>query len=102
MTSEEKIKDLETRIEKLEKIERRRKIRNIIILCIYGVVVLTIVVSLIVLYNKLKPYKEKIDNLKSELKVDSIVDGSDNYDFFGGYPDYFDGFDDFFNGFFGY
>ncbi len=95
---EEKIKELETRLEKLEKIENRRKIRNYIVLGIYGVILLTVVVGVLYFYYKIKPYKEKLDNLKdwgSNLKIDNVIDGSDNNYNFGG-------FDDFFNNFFGY
>ena len=95
MKYEEKIDELEKRVVALEKIERRRIIRSIILLSIYGFIVLVLIVSAYVIYLKLKPYKEKIDNLKNlgdSLKTDTIIDGSD------GYGD----FSDFFNGFFNY
>ena len=94
MTKDEKIAELESRIEKLEKIERNRKIRNIILLCIYGVIVIGLVVVLFVFYQKIKPYKEDLDNLKNfgnNLKQDTIV-GGDN-----GFGDFSDFFNDFFN-----
>ena len=101
MSNEEKIQELESRLEKLEKIERRRRIKNIIVLCIYGAIVLTIIVTMIVVYYKLKPYKQKLDNLKNLTgsKIDDIVDGTDGYDYFGGQDPFsgFDFFSDFFN-----
>lgn len=102
MANDEKKLDLESRIEKLERIEKRRSIINAIVLSLYGVVLITIIVYLIVFNNRLKPYKNKIDNLKGESKVDNIVDGNDGFDSFEGYPDYFNDYDDFWNGFFGF
>ena len=100
---EEKIKELEDRLEKLERIEKRRKIRNIIILIFYGLILITIIVGCIVVYNKLKPYKDKIDNISNLgnniIKRDEVVDGNDgiyNFDGFNGL-DGFDFFSDFFN-----
>ncbi len=95
MNKDEKIKELESRIEKLENIEKRRKIKNIVILCIYSALVVALVVILIVFYQKIKPYKDQIDSLKnfgSNSKEDTIIEG-DNGMF---------GFDDFFNNFFNY
>ena len=96
MNYEDKINELENRLIKLEKVERRRKIKNIIVLSIYGIIVISIIVIIGVLYMKIKPYKEKIDNLKnfgSDLKTDSII-GDDNSFGFGGFGDFFS---DFFN-----
>lgn len=69
----DKVNDLEKRVVALEKIEHRRKIKNIIIFCIYSVVVIAMIVSVIYLYGKLKPYKEKIDN------INGIFDTNSNY-----------------------
>ena len=91
---EEKINELETRLEKLEKVEKRRKIKSIIVLSIYGVIILTVVVSCFYVYSKIKPYKEKIDKLQdfgSSLKRDDIVGGNDSLNI-----------DDYFNYFFGF
>ncbi len=69
----DKVNDLEKRVVALEKIEHRRKIKNIVIFCIYSVVVIAMIVSVIYLYGKLKPYKEKIDN------INGIFDTNSNY-----------------------
>jgi len=93
MNYEEKINELETRIAKLEAIEHRRKIKNIIVYSLYGAVVLLLVIFLSILYSKLKPYKEQLDNLKefgNNLKTDNIIDGYDS-------ENYGDIFDYFFN-----
>ena len=93
MNYEEKINDLETRLIKLEKIEQRRKIKNIIVLSIYGVIVIGLIVLAFVFYSKIKPYKEKIDSLRnfgSDLKTDTIIGGDSGFGDFG----------DFFNNFF--
>ena len=97
MKNEDKIKELEERVSKLEKIEHNRRIKNIIILCFYVIILITIIVTCIYFFNKLKPYKEKLDNLQNlgeNLKRDSVVDGYDDYGNFG--------FEDFFNNFFNY
>lgn len=97
---EEKIKELESRIQTLEKIEYRRKIKNIILLTLYGIIILSVLLSGIYLYYKIKPYKEKLDNLENlgnKLKIDDVVDGNSGFDYFDG----IDGFD-FFNNFFNY
>ena len=93
MNNEEKINDLEKRLTKLEKIEERRKIKSIIVLSIYGVIVVALLVLVFVFYSKIKPYKEKIDSLKnfgSDLKTDTIIGGDTGFGDFG----------DFFNNFF--
>ena len=96
---EEKVKELETRLEKLEKIEKRRKTKNTIVLCIYAAILILIVIGAISFYLKIKPYKEKLDNLtnwgSSLIKKDEVIDGSDNGIDFGGFDT-----DDFFNNFF--
>ena len=94
MNYEEKINDLETRLVKLEKIEKRRKIKSIIVLSIYGVIVVGLIILAFVFYSKIKPYKEKIDSLRnfgSDLKTDTII-GGDN-----GFGDFGDFFNNFFN-----
>ena len=95
MKNDEKINELESRIEKLEKIERNRKIRNIILLSIYGAIIVALIVFVIVVYVKLKPYVEKIDSLKNiggDIKTDTIIDGSGDFgdfsDFFGNFFNY--------------
>ena len=94
MTKDEKIAELESRVEKLEKIERNRKIRNIILLCIYGVIVAGLIIILVIFYQKIKPYKEDLDNLRNfgnNSKQDTIIGGDS------GFSDFSDFFGDFFN-----
>ena len=70
MSSEEKIKELTERIEVLEKAEHKRKIKRRIQV-IWGLIKLAIIIVLIVMaYNYLKPYKEKIDDASE--KVDKV------------------------------
>ncbi len=69
----DKVNDLEKRVVALEKIEHRRKIKNIIVFCVYSLVVVLMIVSVIYLYGKLKPYKEKIDN------INGIFDSNSSY-----------------------
>ena len=97
---EDKIKELEERIEKLEKIENRRKVKNILLLSFYGTIVIILIACGFYFYYKFKPYKEKLDSLQSftnGLKRDEVIDGDNgfNYDFGG-----LDGYEDFFNQFF--
>ncbi len=82
MSNEEKIQELESRIEKLEKIENRRKIMSIITICIYGVIVLSIIGVCIYFYFWVKPYKDKVDALTNwgGSKIDQIEDGINSYD----------------------
>ena len=92
MNYEEKINELENRIVELEKIEKRRRIKNIIIYSLYGAIILSTIIIVCVIYYKLKPYKDELDSLKnfgSGLKSDTIIDGSNDYN-------------DFFNYFFNY
>ena len=97
MKLEERIDELESRLVKLEKVEKRRKIKSIIILCIYGAIVLCIIAVVWFLYVKIKPYKDQLDSLKnigSGLKSDTIIGGDsglsdfDFSDFFGGLFNY--------------
>ena len=72
---EDKIKELEKRLEKLEKIERRRK--SLVIAKVVGIILLiiAIIVGGYILYLKveetLKPYK---DLLKATDKVNNGID----------------------------
>ena len=65
----DKINDLEKRVAALEKIEHRRKVKNIIIFILYSIVVIAMIVGMIIMYNKLKPYKEKFDSMSNILNV---------------------------------
>ncbi len=70
MSSEEKIKELTERIEVLEKAEHKRKVKRGIQIA-WGLIKLTVFIVLIVMvYNYVKPYKEKIDNASE--KVDKV------------------------------
>lgn len=95
MSNEERINDLEERLVKLEIIEKRRKIRNIIILCIYAAIVVGLITLLIVFYQKIKPYKDQLDSIRnfgSSSKTDTIIGGDSG----------FGDFSDFFNNIFNY
>jgi hypothetical protein len=61
----EKINNLEKRVAALEKIEHRRKVKNIIIMCMYGLFVVIVIAGGIYMYSKLKPYKDKLDSLNN-------------------------------------
>ena len=85
MSSEEKIKELTERIEVLEKKEHRREVKKTIGL-VWGLIKLGAFIAVIIIgYNYIKPYKEKID------KVNEKVDSVENYinDKFGGLSKYF-------------
>ena len=70
MSSEEKIKALEARIEVLEKAEQKRKVKRIIGI-IWDLIKIGVLVALVVMaYNFVKPYKEKIDAASE--KVDAV------------------------------
>ena len=84
----DKINNLEERLVKLEKIEHRRKVKNIIVLSLYGVVIISIIVMVIVFYKKLKPYTDTVSDIRDYL-------GGYNTDY--GLNDYTDFFSDFFN-----
>ena len=85
MSSEEKIKELTERIEKLEKAENRRVIKRRIEIGFSILKVLVLVGVIIWLYTIIKPYKEKIDMVSE--KVDTV----ENFvnDKVGGLSDYF-------------
>ena len=85
MSSEEKIRDLTERVEALEKAENRRKMKKTIGL-VWGLIKLGAFIALIIIcYNYIKPYKEKIDQASE--KVESV----ENFinDKFGGLSKYF-------------
>ena len=85
MSSEEKIKELTERIEVLEKKEHRREVKKTIGL-VWGLIKLGAFIAVIIIgYNYIKPYKEKID------KVNEKVDSVESYinDKFGGLSKYF-------------
>lgn len=84
MSNEEKINELESRIEKLEKIEKRRQVINIITYSIYGILILCVIGIGIYFYYKIKPYKEKLNALTNwgGSKVDQIQDDLGDYDLF--------------------
>ena len=72
MNYEEKINELEERIHKLEKKEKKRTIAKFIKIGIKLVVLIVICVFVYKAYLFVKPYKEKLDNLsKIEEKVTS-------------------------------
>ena len=65
MSSEERIKNLEERVAKLEKIEKDRKTRRIIMICIKLFFYLAIIIAMVVLMLKLKTYYDTLTNLKN-------------------------------------
>ena len=88
MNYEEKITELEDRIKKLEKIEKKRKIGKIIKFSIKLIITLVIIIFIYKAYLFVKPYKEKIDNLsKIEEKINdgtnSIKGALDKLNIFG-------------------
>ena len=75
MNSEEKIRELTERIEKLEKAENKRVIKRRIQITFSIIKLLIIIVLLIMAYNYIKPYKEKIDNVTDKVdKVENYID----------------------------
>lgn len=75
MNSEEKIRELTERIEKLEKAENKRIIKRRIQITFSIIKLLIIIVLLIMAYNYIKPYKEKIDNVTEKVdKVENYID----------------------------
>lgn len=70
MNYEEKIKELNERIEVLEKAEHKRIVKKRIAITFNIIKVLIIVIILIKVYLIVKPYKEKIDNIEN--KVDTV------------------------------
>ena len=75
MNNEEKIRELTERIEKLEKAENKRVIKRRIQITFSIIKLLIIIVLLIMAYNYIKPYKEKIDNVTDKVdKVENYID----------------------------
>lgn len=70
MNNDEKIRELTERIEKLEKAENKRIIKKRIEIGFKLVKLLIIIILLVMAYNYIKPYKEKIDSVSE--KVDSV------------------------------
>ena len=85
MSSEEKVKELEERIEKLEKAENKRVIKKRIELA-WGLIKLIVLIVLVFMaWNYIKPYKEKIDAASEKVdKVEKFVN-----DKLGGFKNYF-------------
>ena len=65
MSTEEKIKNLEERVAHLEKIERDRRTRKIIMICLKVAFYLIIFGIMIFLLLKLKTYYDQLNNLKN-------------------------------------
>lgn len=81
---EDKIKELEKRLEKLERIEKRRK--SILVLKIAGIalLVIAIVVFGYIVYRKveetIRPYKEVIDKANNvNIQVDNQINKIKDY-----------------------
>lgn len=75
MNNEDKIRELTERIEKLEKAENKRVIKKRIEIAWGLIKLLIIIVLLIMAYNYIKPYKEKIDNVTEKVdKVENYID----------------------------
>ena len=85
MSSEEKIKALEERIEVLEKAEHRRTIKRNIGIA-WGLIKLGVFIVLIfIAWSYIKPYKEKIDTASEKIEqVENYFD-----DTLGGLKSYF-------------
>ena len=73
----EKLDNLEKRVVALEKIEHRRKIKNIIIFCIYMVFFIGVVIGGFILYNKFKPYVDKIDSMNEIIDKNNLGEYTD-------------------------
>ena len=66
---ENKIKSLETRLARLEKIENKRKTTKLIKLFIKTIIIITVLIGIWIWYNHvnesyIKPYKEIIEQIK--------------------------------------
>ena len=72
MNYEEKIKELNERIEVLEKAEHKRIVKKRIEITFNVIKIIIIILLLIKVYLYIKPYKEKIDNI--DAKVDTVED----------------------------
>lgn len=83
---ENKIRVLESRISRLEKIESKRKTFKIIKVCMKIVILLAILFGLWMGYNYvnetiIKPYKETVDEIKNtynDIKDNNLVDKAKN------------------------
>lgn len=73
MNYEEKIKELNERIEVLEKAEHKRIVKKRIEITFNIIKLIIFILLLIKVYLYIKPYKEKIDN------IDAKVDTVENY-----------------------
>lgn len=73
MNYEEKIKELNERIEVLEKAEHKRIAKKRIEITFNIIKLIIFILLLIKVYLYIKPYKEKIDN------IDAKVDTVENY-----------------------
>ena len=87
MKYEEEIKKLNERVQKLEKIEKRRQITKWVKLGIDLVVIIVLVIMFFKAYAFIKQYKEQLDKLKSlEDKItvsgDYLQEQIDNIDKF--------------------
>ena len=90
MSTEEKIRELTERVEKLEKAENKRIIKRRIEIITKIVIGIIIIILLFMAYNYvnntiIKPYKEKIDYVNE--KVDTVQNFVD--DKLGGFSKYF-------------
>ena len=85
MSSEEKIKALEERIEILEKAEHKRTVKRNIGIA-WGLIKLVVfIVLLFIAWSYIKPYKEKIDTASEKIEqVEKYID-----DKLGGIKSYF-------------
>ncbi len=85
MSSEEKIKELTERIEKLEKAEGKRVIKKRLEIAWGLTKLLVVIILLFMAWNYIKPYKEKIDLVSEKVdKVETFIN-----DKLGGFKSYF-------------
>lgn len=85
MSSEEKIKELTERIEKLEKAENKRVIKKRIGLAWSLTKLIVLAILILMAWNYIKPYKEKIDLVSEKVdKVETFIN-----DKLGGFKNYF-------------
>ena len=76
MNSEEKIKELEERIVKLEKIEKRRKITKYISIGIKVLIIIVIGIFVYKAYTIIDSYKQQIDKITN---IQNGLDSSGDY-----------------------
>ena len=85
MSSEEKIKELTEKIEKLEKAENKRVIKKRLEIAWGLTKLLVVIILLFMAWNYIKPYKEKIDLVSEKVdKVETFIN-----DKLGGFKSYF-------------